>query len=55
MDAAPPPSAEEFVTPGQRLGHEDEFASGPGTYVRGQHVFASLVGYRQLRPPETEV
>jgi exosome complex RNA-binding protein Csl4 len=34
----------QVVCPGDRLGRVSEFASGPGTYIRGAHVFASVVG-----------
>lgn len=34
----------EIVCPGKRLGRVGEFRAGPGTYVRGSHIFASVVG-----------
>lgn len=33
----------ECVTPGQRLGHEDEFTAGPGTYVRDQYMYVFFI------------
>eukprot|EP01098_Paradermamoeba_levis_P005986 TRINITY_DN2500_c0_g1_i1.p1 TRINITY_DN2500_c0_g1~~TRINITY_DN2500_c0_g1_i1.p1 ORF type:complete len:164 (-),score=40.27 TRINITY_DN2500_c0_g1_i1:379-870(-) len=39
----------ECVTPGQRLGHFEEFLSGPGTYVRkGVHIHSSVVGFKRV-------
>ncbi|CAJ0750705.1 5415_t:CDS:2 [Entrophospora sp. SA101] len=37
----------EFVTPGQRLGFTQNFKAGPGTYIRGSHIYASVVGVRK--------
>ncbi|KAG5175620.1 hypothetical protein JKP88DRAFT_216542 [Tribonema minus] len=34
----------QLACPGDRLGRASEFTSGPGTYTRGPHIFASLVG-----------
>lgn len=34
----------EIVCPGKRLGRVGEFRAGPGTYVRGSYIFASVVG-----------
>lgn len=45
-------AAETCVTPGQRLEHCDEYLSGPGTYSRGQHLYASVVGYRHVMHPD---
>jgi len=43
------------VLPGDRLGpsgrRDDGVLSGPGTYVRGGHLYASLVGTLKLVPP----
>ena len=45
----------EFVSPGQRLGHYvEEYASGPGTYVRDQQIYSSLVGIKQIIENEGE-
>ena len=33
-----------IVCPGDRLRFAEEFAAGPGTYVRDQHVVAAVVG-----------
>ncbi len=38
----------EIVCPGKRLGRISEFRAGPGTYVRGSYIYASVVG------PKTE-
>lgn len=35
---------EEIVCPGKRLGRVSEFRAGPGTYVRGTYIYASVVG-----------
>lgn len=32
------------VCPGNRLGRVNDFRAGPGTYVRGTYIFASVVG-----------
>ncbi|CAM9477372.1 unnamed protein product [Phaeothamnion confervicola] len=37
-----------YVVPGDRLGSAAEMVAGPGTYCRGQHVYASVVGARVL-------
>jgi exosome complex RNA-binding protein Csl4 len=42
---------EEYVVPGDRVGLTHEYRSGPGTFVRGSHVLASLVGTRVVTPP----
>lgn len=34
----------EIVCPGKRLGRVGEFRAGPGTYVRGSYIYASVVG-----------
>ena len=36
------------MIPGQRVGSVEEFTSGPGTYVRGNYLYASLVGFRRV-------
>lgn len=41
-----------IVAPGQRLGHADEYRAGPGTYVRGGRLYATLVGEKQVVPAE---
>ena len=33
-----------IVCPGEPLRFAEEFRAGPGTYVRGQHVVAAVVG-----------
>lgn len=40
--------ATAVVTPGQRLAHTDEYRAGPGTYIRGSRLYATLVGVRQV-------
>lgn len=37
-------SMTEVVCPGKRLGRASEFRAGPGTYVRGTYIYASVVG-----------
>lgn len=37
------------VIPGQRLGHIENFTAGPGTYVRKQHIYASVVGVKTFK------
>jgi exosome complex component CSL4 len=37
------------VCPGDRLGRSSQLSAGPGTYVRGGYLFASLVGSRVER------
>lgn len=34
----------EIVCPGKRLGRAGDFRAGPGTYVRGAYIYASVVG-----------
>ncbi|KAI8927276.1 hypothetical protein BC831DRAFT_452930 [Entophlyctis helioformis] len=36
------------VLPGQRLGAAGDYAAGNGTYVRDGHIYASVVGNRQV-------
>ncbi|KAG9292998.1 hypothetical protein G9A89_016360 [Geosiphon pyriformis] len=38
----------QLVTPGQRIGIAQDFISGPGTYVRGNYIYASLVGQKLI-------
>eukprot|EP00123_Amoebidium_parasiticum_P012079 comp21098_c0_seq1/m.28486 comp21098_c0_seq1/g.28486 ORF comp21098_c0_seq1/g.28486 comp21098_c0_seq1/m.28486 type:complete len:198 (-) comp21098_c0_seq1:454-1047(-) len=46
----------EVVIPGQRLGHLEDFRSGPGTYVRGSSIHASTVGtLLRVAPTEKEL
>ncbi len=33
-----------FVLPGQEIGTEEEYVSGPGTYVENAKIYASIVG-----------
>ncbi|CAM9390265.1 unnamed protein product, partial [Hapterophycus canaliculatus] len=35
------------VCPGKRLGRVSDFRSGPGTYVRGTYIYASVVGPKE--------
>lgn len=37
----------EVVCPGKRLGRTSEFRAGPGTYVRGTYIYASVVGPKE--------
>jgi exosome complex component CSL4 len=49
-----PEQQDEFggiVVPGQRVGHAEDYASGEGTYVRGSHIYASVLGLRRLLSP----
>lgn len=39
-----------LVTPGQRLGHLDQYTPGKGTYVHRDFIHASLVGYKSETP-----
>lgn len=39
---------DQWVAPGDRLGQVAEYEAGAGTYVRGAHVVASLVGCKQV-------
>ncbi|KAF8067161.1 EXOSC1 [Scenedesmus sp. PABB004] len=41
-----------LVCVGDRLGAADEWAPGPGTYVRGGGVYASIVGAQAATPGE---
>ncbi len=40
---------EEFVYPGQVLGHSDEFICGEGTYLRKQQIHSSVFGKKQIQ------
>eukprot|EP01122_Echinamoeba_exundans_P017336 TRINITY_DN9117_c0_g1_i1.p1 TRINITY_DN9117_c0_g1~~TRINITY_DN9117_c0_g1_i1.p1 ORF type:complete len:206 (+),score=24.03 TRINITY_DN9117_c0_g1_i1:27-620(+) len=40
------------VVPGMRLGSISEYASGEGTYVSGNDVFASVAGFKHVTEPE---
>nr|AFA52596.1 hypothetical protein [Vaucheria litorea] len=41
------------VCPGDRIGRCDEYTSGNGTYVRGPHIYSSLVGrIQKIEVPE---
>jgi len=46
-------SLEEWVIPGQRLGHVDEYQEGEGTYQRKQYIHASVVGLKRIVAPQT--
>lgn len=37
-----------IVVPGQRLGTVESMSCGPGTYIHKQHIYASVVGVKQL-------
>jgi len=39
---------ELYVTPGDRLGNVEDYMPGEGTYVRHQHIYASVLGVRQI-------
>ncbi|RUP49420.1 LOW QUALITY PROTEIN: hypothetical protein BC936DRAFT_142563 [Jimgerdemannia flammicorona] len=41
-------AAAETVTPGQRLGHLQDYLPGPGTYARQGLLYASVVGVKQI-------
>ena len=41
----------EIVVPGDRLGSVHEVLSGKGTYVRGNHVYASVLGVKTASTP----
>jgi len=41
-------NGDQCVTPGQRLGHIDDFEAGEGTFQRGQHIYASVVGFKDV-------
>lgn len=43
-----------IVTPGTKLGKTRDFASGPGSYVRGDFIYASLLGKKELVPAPAE-
>jgi len=38
------------VVPGDRVGSINQISSGPGTYIRGFHVYSSLVGKFVINP-----
>ncbi|CAG8784050.1 12312_t:CDS:2, partial [Acaulospora morrowiae] len=41
----------KYVTPGRRLCYADNVAAGPGTYLRGEYIYSSVVGaVRELAP-----
>lgn len=37
----------EIVCPGKRLGRVSEFQAGPGTYVRGDYIYAGVLGPKE--------
>ena len=41
-------NAKNIVTPGQRLGFAQDYVSGSGTYVRGNLLYASVVGAKRI-------
>lgn len=44
----------EIVVPGDRLGSVHEVSSGKGTYVRGNHVYASVLGVKTVTTPSQD-
>eukprot|EP00727_Mastigamoeba_balamuthi_P013966 m51a1_g9192 hypothetical protein (205) ;mRNA; f:83122-83736 len=40
----------EWVVPGMRLGSASDYEPGQGSYVRGAHLYASVVGVAEQRP-----
>jgi exosome complex RNA-binding protein Csl4 len=40
------------VVPGMRLGSISEYASGEGTYISGNDVFAAVAGFQHVTEPE---
>ena len=36
------------VIPGQMLGDIDTYTAGPGTYIKLQHIYASVVGVKLI-------
>ncbi|RKP08900.1 hypothetical protein THASP1DRAFT_15006 [Thamnocephalis sphaerospora] len=47
-------SSSAIVTPGQRLGREHQYRTGPGTYVRNSVIHASIVGTREIHSAAEE-
>lgn len=54
-DDALPNADKECIVPGQRIGHVSDFRAGEGTYVRRTHIFASVVGFKQIDDSNPEV
>ncbi|RIA91202.1 hypothetical protein C1645_724344 [Glomus cerebriforme] len=46
-------NTKNIVTPGQRLGFAQDYVSGPGTYVRGNLLYASVVGMKRVTKQTT--
>ncbi|KAI9145600.1 hypothetical protein BKA69DRAFT_1048559 [Paraphysoderma sedebokerense] len=40
----------DFVTPGQRLGLASEYRAGQGTYIKDNHVYAAVIGFKKVIP-----
>ncbi|CAG8561520.1 3380_t:CDS:2 [Funneliformis caledonium] len=47
-------NTKSIVTPGQRLGFAQDYAAGSGTYVRGNLLYASVVGVKRVLKPTAE-
>lgn len=47
-------NTKNIVTPGQRLGFAQDYAAGPGTYVRGNLLYASVVGMKRVSKQTAE-
>lgn len=44
----------DIVCPGNLLGRINDFRAGPGTYVRGTNIYASVVGPKQEHAAEDD-
>lgn len=44
---------QQRVVPGTRLGSSDEYEAGKGTYVRNEHIYASLTGTAFVQKDDT--
>ncbi|CAB4396892.1 hypothetical protein RhiirA5_281770 [Rhizophagus irregularis] len=47
-------NTKNIVTPGQRLGFAQDYVAGPGTYVRGNLLYASVVGMKRVSKQTAE-
>src|SRR6266498_1148162 len=47
-------NTKNIVTPGQRLGFTQDYTAGSGTYVRGNLLYASVVGVKRVFKPAAE-
>ncbi|KAL6047681.1 Exosome complex component CSL4, variant 2 [Balamuthia mandrillaris] len=45
---------QSLVTPGQVLGAVGEYKAGPGTFVKGPSIIASVVGFKRISEERTE-